>query len=354
MSTIGGLLLLLVGLSISEETSKELVSKDRTDGLYAEILTNKGAITVALEYERVPVTVANFVGLAEGVLANSHRKKGEPYYSGITFHRVIPGFMIQGGDPSGTGAGGPGYRFNDEFHPALKHDAPGILSMANAGPGTNGSQFFITHVATPHLDNKHSVFGHVLEGMEVVNSIVQGDVIEKITIHRVGEKAMAFTTAATHEAFTSIGAIADKANIKREKNLESLQKENASTLEELIKKYPDATKSNSGLLFTINKKGEGAPPKKGDKVSIRYKGSLLNGSVFGSNENSAALSFQLGKGKVITGLEESIQQMSVGETRTIIVPPELGYGSKGGAAGLIPPHTWLVFDVTLLEINSKK
>jgi peptidylprolyl isomerase len=168
------------------------------DGLYAEFDTTKGKIVVKLEFEKTPLTVANFVGLAEGTKNYSKDgsapkpQNGAPFYDGIVFHRVIKGFMIQGGDPTGTGRGGPGYRFKDEIDPSLKHNRAGILSMANAGPATNGSQFFITHVATPHLDGRHAVFGHVVEGQSVVDAIGQGDKINKLKIIRVGEKAKAF------------------------------------------------------------------------------------------------------------------------------------------------------------------
>lgn len=170
---------------------------DLEDGLYANIKTNKGEILLKLEYEKTPLTVANFVGLAEGDIDNTAKEKGTPYYNGLTFHRVIADFMIQGGDPTGNGMGGPGYKFKDEFDPSLKHDRPGTLSMANAGPGTNGSQFFITHKATPHLDNRHSVFGYVVKGQETVNAIAQGDIIEEIEIIRVGKAAKKFNASET-------------------------------------------------------------------------------------------------------------------------------------------------------------
>lgn len=174
-------------------------TKGLEDGIYAEIQTNKGDILIQLEMYRVPLTVANFVGLAEGTIPNDAKKDGEPFYDGLTFHRVIADFMIQGGDPMGNGMGGPGYKFKDEFDSELKHDAPGILSMANSGPATNGSQFFITHKATPWLNGKHSVFGHVVEGMDVVNSIAQGDKIKHVVIIRKGKEAKKFDAATEFE-----------------------------------------------------------------------------------------------------------------------------------------------------------
>ena len=159
------------------------------DGIYAKINTSKGLILLNLSFQKAPGTVANFIGLSEGKIENQKKTVGEPYYDGLNFHRVIPDFMIQGGCPEGTGLGGPGYKFKDEIHPELKHDKPGVISMANAGPGTNGSQFFITHTKTSWLDGKHTVFGHVIQGQDVVDKISQGDLIESIEIQRIGEKA---------------------------------------------------------------------------------------------------------------------------------------------------------------------
>ena len=169
------------------------------DGLYAKFETGKGEILLKLFHQETPRTVGNFVGLAEGTRKNNERKKGRPYFDGLVFHRVIDDFMIQGGCPQGRGTGGPGYQFADEFHPSLRHDKPGILSMANAGPGTNGSQFFITHGPTPHLDDKHSVFGEVVEGQDVVDAIAQGDSLTKVTIQRVGADAKAFDSEAAFQ-----------------------------------------------------------------------------------------------------------------------------------------------------------
>lgn len=161
-------------------------------GLYAEIETNRGKILLQLEFEKTPLTVANFVGLAEGKIKNNAKALGIPFYDGLKFHRVIPNFMIQGGDPIGNGSGGPGYAFKDECLPELKFTGPGILAMANSGPKTNGSQFFITHVATSWLDMKHTIFGHVISGQDIVNATVQGDTIIHIKIIRKGKPAKKF------------------------------------------------------------------------------------------------------------------------------------------------------------------
>ena len=173
-------------------SSSVLAQSDLGDGIFAEITTSKGVIVISLEFEKVPMTVANFVGLAEGTMSNTFREKGKPFYDGLIFHRVIADGIIQGGDPEGTGFGNGGYYFKDEFVKGLKHDRPGTLSMANAGKSTNGSQFFITHKAIPKLDKKHTVFGYVVSGLEVVHVIARGDVIKTIRIIRNGAAAKAF------------------------------------------------------------------------------------------------------------------------------------------------------------------
>ena len=218
------------------------------DGLYAEIQTNKGNILLSLEFEKCPMTVANFVGLAEGNIPNKEKEEGIPYYDGLKFHRVIDNFMVQGGCPKGSGVGGPGYNFPDEFHPELKHEGPGILSMANAGAGTNGSQFFITHVATDWLDNKHTVFGKVLEGMDIVNAIVQDDILEKVNIKRIGNAASAFdaSTIFANEVKNFEG------NLKEKEKSASL-----ALKKELDDKYPNARTTASGLIIANEVEGTG-------------------------------------------------------------------------------------------------
>jgi len=170
------------------------------DGIYAKIITEKGEILISLEYKLAPITVSNFIGLSKGTLSNYSNKKQLRFYDNLIFHRVIPEFMIQGGCPEGNGMGGPGYNFKDEFHPDLKHDKPGVLSMANSGPNTNGSQFFITHLPTHWLDGKHSVFGNVIEGQSIVDSISNGDKIQKVEIIKVGEDAENFDEVKVFES----------------------------------------------------------------------------------------------------------------------------------------------------------
>ncbi len=308
------------------------------DGIYAKFNTSRGDILIRLTHNKTPGTVGNFVGLAEGSLANQVRKAGEPYYNGLTFHRVINDFMIQGGCPSGTGTGDPGYKFDDEFHPELRHDGPGVLSMANAGPGTNGSQFFITHVPTPWLDRKHTVFGQVQEGQDVVDTIQQGDRIESLEILRVGKEAEAWDAVAAFESFRK----------GREERLAREREEQQARLAALSDGFE---KTSSGLRYKILESGKGATPSRGDRVSVHYKGALVDGTVFDSSfERNQPIEFLLGEGQVIPGWDEGIQLLRVGDKARFILPPELAYGSRG-AGGVIPPNAVLVFDVSLEGIS---
>lgn len=308
------------------------------DGLYAKISTNRGDIVVSLAYKQTPMTVANFVGLAEGAL--NLKTPGKPYYDGLKFHRVINDFMIQTGCPQGTGTGGPGYTFPDEFDESLRHEGSGILSMANAGPGTNGSQFFITHVSTPWLDGKHSVFGKVVAGQEIVDAIEQGDVMKSVEILRVGTDAESFTV--TKESFANAVVIAqDRENAKLKKLQQALE-------QELENRWPDAIKSPSGLRYIVIQKGNGGnSPKSGTKVTVHYTGTLLDGKMFDSSvRRGEPATFAVGQ--VIEGWNEALVTMTKGEKRTLIIPPELGYGQQG-YPGVIPPNSYLVFDVELLD-----
>ena len=308
------------------------------DGLYAKFHTSKGEILVELEYEKTPGTVGNFVGLAEGKLENEAKPQGNPYYDGLIFHRVIPDFMVQGGDPKGSGVGGPGYQFEDEIHPDLKHDRPGILSMANAGPGTNGSQFFITHVATPWLDGKHTVFGHVVEGQDVVDAIKQGDKIEKLEIIREGEVAKNFNAVETFRQFNGAKAEREAAAKKQQEEL----------MGELAQGFE---KTSSGLCYKMVSEGNGKKAEKGKTVSVHYKGMLADGTVFDSSyKRKQPIEFPLGKGHVIEGWDEGIQMLKEGDKARFVIPSHLGYGSRG-AGGVIPPNATLVFDVELMKVK---
>ena len=306
------------------------------NGLFATISTSKGEIKIELEFEKTPGTVGNFVGLSLGLISNSIKPLGEAYYNGLKFHRVINDFMIQAGCPFGTGTGDPGYKFDDEFHSELKHDRPGVISMANAGPSTNGSQFFITHVETPWLDNKHTVFGNVIDGMDVVNSISQNDEIISVKINAVGDKAKAFDAAKAFEDFNK--SKADR--IKKEKENE------LKILKDLSKGF---SKTSSGLLYKFEKENNSHKPSNGNKVKVHYKGMLLDGTVFDSSfKRNQPIEFTLGVGQVIKGWDEGISLLGIGDKASFIIPSHLAYGSSG-AGGVIPPNATLVFEVELIS-----
>lgn len=307
------------------------------NGIYAKFKTTKGDIVVSLEYKKTPGTVGNFVALAEGNLENSAKKQGTPYYDGLKFHRVIPDFMIQGGCPLGTGTGSPGYKFDDEIHPDLKHDGPGKLSMANSGPATNGSQFFITHVETPWLDGKHTVFGNVIEGQNVVDTIEQGDEMS-VEILRVGTEAEAFNAVEAFRTFEGLRA-------KREEEERRKQQE---LLDTVAKGYEE---TQSGLRYKILQSGEGNKATKGANVSVHYKGQLLDGTVFDSSyKRKQPIEFSVGVGQVIAGWDEGILLLKVGDKARFVIPSNLAYG-QSGAGGVIPPNATLIFDVELMGVN---
>lgn len=334
------ILLLIFSLTPIFSSSKDDSALNLKDGLYAKIETSKGYIILKLEYEKTPLTVTNFVALAEGKMTRASRKGR--YFDGLNFHRVIDNFMIQGGCPEGTGRGTPGYRFEDEFDASLKHDRAGILSMANAGPGTNGSQFFITHGPTPHLNNKHTVFGHVVKGMNVVNSIKIGDKIKRVEILRVGNKAKSFI--ADQNSFDKLRATANKRAQKK------FEEANKAVINQIKKELPEAKKSESGIYYSILKAGNGVKPKAGATVSVHYIGSLINGQIFDSSiKRGEPIEFPVASGYVIKGWDETLLDMTVGEKRVVYIPPNLGYGSRG--VGPIPANSWLKFEMELIEIK---
>ena len=311
------------------------------DGLFARITTNRGDIVLRLEYQKTPLTVCNFVALAEGKMTAA---RGKPFYNGLTFHRVINNFMIQGGCPLGNGTGGPGYRFPDEIDSSLRHSGPGVLSMANAGPGTNGSQFFITHLATPWLDGKHTVFGQVVQGQNVVNAIQQGDRIERISIIRNGPGANAFKAdQAAFDALLQNAASADAAKLKAQRDADIAQVE---------KKYPNAVLQASGLRWIVQKTGTGPKPTSGSTVTANLKGMLLSGQYFANTDLSGgAQDLPVGVGRIaVSGLEAALMDMTAGEKRTVIIPPELAYGERG-VDNAIPPNSFVVFEIELLKIS---
>lgn len=307
-------------------------------GIYAKFNTSRGAIVVKLTHDLTPGTVGNFVGLAEGQLENTAKPMGTPYYNGLKFHRVIPDFMIQGGCPQGIGSGGPGYSFDDEFHPSLKHDKPGVLSMANSGPASNGSQFFITHVPTNWLDNKHTVFGHVVEGQDVVDAVAQGDIIETIEIIREGDEAKKWNAIEAFRVF-------EGARAKKEAEARAAAEEAMEKLAAGFDKTP------SGLRYKMIQKGSGKKAENGKTVSVHYSGSLENGKVFDSSySRKKPIEFPLGMGNVIEGWDEGIALLQVGDKARFVIPSHLGYGSRG-AGGVIPPNATLIFDVELMDVK---
>ena len=344
------------------------------DGLYAKIETNKGDIVVQLDFEKAPITVANFVALAEGKneFVTNENLKNKPFFDGLKFHRVIKDFMIQTGDPLGTGSGDTGYKFKDEFSD-LKFDDGGVLAMANNGPATNSSQFFITHLATPWLDGKHTIFGHVVEtGMDVVNKIEQDDYINKVTIIRNGEAAKKFNAVKIFNDYFSVESENQNKKAAIDAENKRIYAEKYKTVrEEKIAYFADlkskAIKTPSGLQYVITNKSGGKKPANGANIFIHYAGFLEDGELFDSSiesvsktfgkydENRAAqngyqpIPFQAGKKDgMIPGFIEGLDQLSYGDKAVLFIPSRLGYGAAG-AGGVIPPNANIIFEIELLE-----
>ena len=321
-------------------------------GLYAEITTSKGVILGKLYFDKVPVTVANFVGLAEGKIPNKAKAVGVPLYDSLTFHRCIhtpQPFMIQGGDPAGNGSGGPGYSFGDEFDLSLKFDKVGLFAMANSGPNTNGSQFFITEGLTTWLNYKHTIFGEVIEGMPLIAQINNGEVIKSIKIKRVGKAA---------EAFDAVAIWAKKDEMLKSKAdafaAQKAEMDKAKTIsaDEFVKKnYPTAVKTSTGLYYVIEKKGDGPKAESGKKVSVHYTGRLADGTKFDSSyDRNEPISFVLGQKQVIAGWDEGIALLKVGGKAKLILPYFLAYGEQGSPP-VIPAKATLIFDVELTDVK---
>ncbi len=312
----------------------------KVEGIFAEFNTSKGRITVQLEYQKTPITVANFMTLAEGKNSQiTGALKGKPFYDGLKFHRVISDFMIQGGCPKGDGSGDPGYKFDDEFVADLKHSGKGILSMANAGPKTNGSQFFITHKATPHLDGRHTVFGHVTSGLDVVDKIVKDDVINTVKIIRIGKDAKKFNAEKVFTDYFAKKAEADKIEAEKQK----VAKEKA------LKEFENAATTASGLKYIVLQQGSGNKPVATSNVKVHYTGMFLDGKVFDSSVQRGE-TIDFGLNQVIQGWTEGVQLMAEGSKYKFYIPSKLAYGERG-AGGVIPPNTDLIFEVELIKIN---
>ncbi len=365
----------------AQETSKKVVKKTaplKEEGIFATINTSKGAIVLTLDFQKAPVTVANFISLAQGKneFVTDSKLKGKPFFDGLKFHRVINDFMIQGGDPQGTGAGGPGYAFKDEFIPELKFDKGGILAMANAGPKTNGSQFFITHKETPWLNGKHTIFGHVVQGMDVVNKIAQDDVIKNIIITQKGSLAKKFKAEKVFANYYNNKAEEEKKEAEAKAEAEKIEKEKMAALTAekvayLNSQKTTATTTPSGLIYKITQKGTGTKPAAGTTVYFHYSGYFEDGKLFDSSREEIAKTynvynemramqggynpfpFEIGKKDgMIPGFIEAINLLSFGDKMIAYIPSKLAYG-ESGAGGVIPPNATLIFELEIFDKQTK-
>ena len=331
------------------------------DGIYAELETNRGTIVLELDFERTPLTTANFIGLAEGTITNQAFPAGHPFFDGTVFHRVVPGHVIQAGIPIGGETDSPGYTIPNEISPDLSHNRAGILGMANAGPHTNSSQFYITLGDRSYLDGNFTIFGRVIEGLPVVQSIQQGDTAQRIKILRIGKKARRFRV--DNDSF-------NRRKIEVEQNVARMEEENKKKETEWIRtNWPDAIQSPQGSLFKITQTGTGAMPETGRTLLVRYSGLFPDGTSFCSTgeaghpfreKEGESFLFVVGTTSITAGLDAALTDMRRGEHRTIICPPELGYGIQGFYARpregerrfVISPNTTLVYFVELLDIRN--
>ena len=330
-------------VKMSAEATKALEGKE---GVFAILTTEKGEIILNLFYKETPLTVSNFVGLAEGILDAA---KGKPFYDGLTFHRVIADFMIQGGDPVGNGTGGPGYKFADEFVEGYIFDKPGKLAMANSGEHTNGSQFFITHVPTDWLNYKHTIFGEVVTGQNIVDAVEQGDHIITLQIVRQGKDAQKFVV--TQESFDKLKANGLKNAAEFKEQHAKLEEKKAQEQFKALTK--GCEKSKEGIYYKITEPGTGDKVGKGKVVTVGYCGYLIDGTLFDASkefhpQGHDPLTFTTSAGQMIPGFDYMVQDMKLGETRTIIIPPELAYGNQG-ISGVIPGGAYICFDVKLIK-----
>jgi cyclophilin family peptidyl-prolyl cis-trans isomerase len=346
------------------------LSQSLPEGVYARFSTSKGKILLYLEVEKAPMTSANFIALSEGKSTILGKEFNQSFYHGVKFHRVIKDFMIQGGDPQGTGEGGPGYKFYDEFHPDLKHIGPGILSMANSGPNTNGSQFFITHVKTPWLDNKHSVFGHVVEGQNVVDAIQQNDVIDSITILRIGKKYKKYNPSIIFNKYYSIIDKKKSILINQQEKAKSISQDNYkeyffAEVKKKIKnnqsksigfkistcfKQTKIKQTPSGLVYVIQNYGDTAKVQKGNIISLHYTGKLFNDEKFDSSlDRNQSFDTKYKEQGIISGFEEGLSLVGKGGKITLFIPYYLGYGEK--SVSIIPSYSDLIFDLEILDIK---
>lgn len=343
---------MLTGLSFAQKKAKK---PKMEPGIYAEFTTTKGVILCQLEYQKTPMTVANFVGLAEGKFTIMDSiSYTTPFYNGLKFHRVIKDFMIQGGDPDGNGSGGPKHRFYDEIHADLKHSGPGIMSMANSGPATNGSQFFITHKETPWLDGKHTVFGHVISGQDIVNAIEQGDEMKTVKIIRVGKEAKKWNASKVFMTEYNKIKAADLEKEEKMKKIAAMTEDEYKTymFNEVKAKYPTAQLSPSGLVYIIENPGTGPKPVQGTPMSVHYRGTFrADGKQFdASYDRGQPMDFKFIDNKMIPGFEEGLGMLGKGGKAKFIIPYFQAYG-KAGRPGAIPPYSDLVFDVEIINVG---